>query len=215
MHWYREFFSETYFVQAMVVSAKVAVGSASIAMVIGVPLSLAFARGPFRGRQVWNGFFTSPLLIPQIGIGLALLEMFTLLNLPLGLVTLILAHAVFILPFAMRAVLGSLSLLDPSLREAALDLGASPAKTFWFVTVPLIKSGLTSGFVLAAIMSFINVPLSLFLVTPSDTTLPIESLAYMESRLDPTLAAVAGFTVLVVVFINLILERVFKVRLLV
>ena len=206
LHWYGQFFGQTFFVQALIVSVEVAVASAALAMLIGVPLALALTGRSFRGRRLWNGFFTSPLLIPQIGVSLALLQMFTLINAPLGTPTLVLAHAVFILPYAMRAVVGRLSVFDRSLGEAASDLGATPLKAFWHVTFPLIRSGMTAGFVLAAIMSFINVPLSLFLVTPTDTTLPIQVLAYMQSRLDPTLAAVSAFTVLIVIVINAVLE---------
>ena len=142
-----------------------------------------------------------------------MLQMLSLIKFRLGETTLILAHTVFILPYVIRAVSASLHFMDRSLEEAAMNLGANRIKTFFLITLPNIRAGMTAGFVLAFIISFINVPLSLFLSTPRTTTLPIRVLTNMESRLDPMVAAVGALTVFLAIGVVLILERGLKIRL--
>ncbi|MCC7362627.1 MAG: ABC transporter permease [Anaerolineales bacterium] len=213
LQWYQSLLDYEQFMRAMWVSGRVGLAAAGLATLLGVPPSIAFVRGAFPGKELINSFFMAPLVIPQIALSIALLQMFSLLRLPLNEMTLILAHTVFVIPYVIRAVVASLHYVSPSLEESAMNLGANPLQTFFYVTLPLIRSGLTAGFVLSFVISFINVPLSLFLATPATSTLPIRVFAYMESRLDPLVAAIGGLTIFIVFAIVIVLEKLLRVRL--
>lgn len=215
LRWYSQLLQRQEFVRSMEVSAIVAVAAASIATFLGGPAAFAFVRQRFRFQESLAAFFMTPLIIPQIALGLAMLQLLSALRIPITTLGLILIHAVFVMPYVLRAMITSLTHFDWRLEEAAMSLGASRVRTLWHVTLPLTRAGLTAGFVLAFIMSFVNVPLSLFLATPASTTLPVRVFAYMESRLDPLVAAVGAFLVLVVFATSIFLEKVLRLRLLV
>lgn len=213
LKWFESLFNKREFIRAMWTSIRVGVGAAGMATLLGVPLSVLMVRREFRGKEILSAFFMSPLIIPQVALSIALLQMFSLLHIRLTEITLIFAHTVFIMPFVIRSATSSLQFVDPALEEAAMTLGANRLTTFFHITFPLIRAGVTAGFILAFVISFINVPLSLFLTTPGSATLPIRVFAYMESRLDPVVAAVGTLIILMVLLVSLFLEKVAKVRL--
>jgi putative spermidine/putrescine transport system permease protein len=151
----------------------------------------------------------SPLILPQIVTGAALLQFFALVGLRdlLGFPALLLGHVVVTLPYAIRTVMVSLHGLDPRLEWAAQDLGADPVRTFLRVTLPLIKNGVFAGFVFAFIVSFNDVPISLFLGRPGNVPIPIAILGHVESRFDPAVAAVAVITIAIVLALIAVAER--------
>jgi putative spermidine/putrescine transport system permease protein len=213
LRWYSSLVRHDEFMESMWVSTRVAVLAATMATLLGIPLSFFLVRAQFRGKGAINAFFLSPLVIPHVALSIALLQMFSLIGVRLGQFTLVLAHTVIIMPFVIRAVMASLHFVNPAMEESAMNLGANRLQTFLYVTLPLIRAGVTAGFVLAFIISFINVPLSLFLTTPGTTTLPIRVFSYMQSRLDPLVAAVGSLTIFGVTIVAIFLERVLKVRL--
>ena len=215
LRWYAQLLQHREFVRSMEVSVVVAAAAAAVATLLGGPAAFAFVRRRFRFQDALAAFFMAPLVIPQIVLGLAMLQLLSVLRVPITTLGLILIHAVFVMPYVLRAIITSLTHFDWRLEEAAMSLGASRLRTLWHVTLPLTRAGLTAGFVLAFIMSFVNVPLSLFLATPASTTLPVRVFAYMESRLDPLVAAVGAFLVLVVFATSFLLEKVLRLRLLV
>jgi putative spermidine/putrescine transport system permease protein len=214
LHWFGELIRHDEFMKSMWISARVGLYAASIATLIGLPLSIFIVRSEFKGKAALEAFFNSPMIIPQVALSIAFLQMFSLAGLKLSDFTLIMAHAISITPYVIRACISSLHFVDPSLEESAMNLGANQWQTFFYITLPMIKAGITAGFVLSFILSFINVPLSLFISSPSTTTLPIRIFAHMESRLDPILAAVGAVTVIGVTIIGLFMEKVLKIRLL-
>jgi len=119
-----------------------------------------------------------------------------------------------VMPFTLRLVMTGLARFDFGLEEAALSLGAGRLRAVRYVTLPLVRTALIAGFVFAFILSFVNLPLSLFLTNPSTATLPIVMFAYMESRIDPLVAAVASMVVVAAVAITVTVERAFRLRLL-
>jgi putative spermidine/putrescine transport system permease protein len=143
-----------------------------------------------------------------------MLQLIELAGLRIGLGGLVLVHAVYVMPFALRLTLTGLARFDFMLEDAARSLGASRWQTLWHVTLPVIRPALVSGFVFAFILSFVNLPVSLFLTSPQTATLPIVMFAYMESRIDPLVTAVSSLVLFVAVGVTLALERVFKLRLL-
>jgi putative spermidine/putrescine transport system permease protein len=214
LHWYGRLWQHVEFMQSLRVSVVVAAAAALVATLLATPAAFVFVRRRFPLRDGAMAFFLSPLVIPQIVLGLAMLQLLSALRLPITVAGLVLAHAVFVMPYVLRTLITSLTHFDRTLEEAAMSLGASRWRTLRHVTLPLVRPGFVAGFVLAFIMSFVNVPLSLFLSAAGSTTLPIRVFAYMESRLDPLVAAVGAFLVLLVFVTSVILERGLRVRLL-
>lgn len=213
LDWYRAVFEHAEFIKAIWVSTRVALIASALATLMGVPLAIMLVRTRFKLKETLNAFFMTPLIIPQVALSIALLQMFSLLKLQLSDWALIFAHTVFIVPYIIRATIASLHFVNRETEEAGMNLGANRLQTFFLITLPAIRGGITSGFILAFVISFINVPLSLFLSTPATTTLPIRVFAHMESRLDPLVAAIGALIVFAVTIVVLFLEKVLKIRL--
>ena len=128
--------------------------STALSVVFGTLIALAIGRHCFRGRTVYEGLLYAPIVTPEIVTGISLLIMFVLLGIPLGLMTVTIAHVAFSISFVAVVVLARLSGMDEHLEEAAMMLGADEITTFWRVTVPLLWPGILSGALLAFIMSF-------------------------------------------------------------
>jgi putative spermidine/putrescine transport system permease protein len=190
-------------------SLQLAAATSVLATGLGTLAALGIQRGTFRGRDALLAVLLSPLILPQIVTGAALLQFFALLGLRdlLGWPALLLGHIVITLPYAIRTVLVSLHGLDPRLEWAAQDLGANPFRTFLRVTLPLIKNGVFAGFVFAFIVSFNDVPISLFLGRPGNVPIPIAILGHVESRFDPAVSAVAVVTIAIVLALIAVGER--------
>ncbi|MGA7792604.1 MAG: ABC transporter permease [Candidatus Acidiferrales bacterium] len=214
LQWYRALFRHDEFLASIRVSAIVAALAAGISTILGFFAAYALVRYPLRGKNAIQTFLLGPLLVPQIVIGLAMLQLLSLSRLRITLAGLVTVHAVYVMPFALRLIMTSLARFDFDLEEAAHSLGAGYLRTLWHVTLPLARTGLVAGFVFAFILSFVNLPLSLFLTNSRTATLPIVIFAYIESRIDPLLAAVASIIVVAAFAITVLLERVFRLRLL-
>lgn len=191
------------------ISLVLAATTAVAASLLGLPAALALVRHRFPGREALNALLLSPLSLPAIVSGVAILQFLSLMGLRglIGFPALLLAHTALTVPYAIRTIAISLHGFDRSLELAAMNLGATPWRTFRYVTLPLIKPGLFAGMVFAFIVSFNNVPVSLFLVRPGMVTLPIRILNYLEYRFDPSLAAVNMLSLLVVLVIVAAAER--------
>ena len=208
LQWYRAVFTEEWLppLQLSLIIALIVAGAAAVLGGLG---AFAIARYRFRGRGALQAFFLSPLAVPSIVTGVAILQFLTTVGLRniLGLPALILAHIAVTVPFTVRMILISLFNFNMRLEQAAQNLGARPWQTFWHITLPLLKPGIFAGMTFAFVISFNNVPVSLFLVKPGTTTLPIKILNFLEYRLDPTLAAVNMVSLLVVLVLVVLAER--------
>ena len=127
---------------------------------------------------------------------------------------LVAAHSVFVLPLTVRLVLAGFSRFDFHLEQAARDLGANRFQILIFVTLPLVRPSVFAGFILSAVLSFVNLPLSMFLTTAQTATLPVIAFAYMESRIDPMIAAVATLVMVVAACVAICIDRILRVRIL-
>jgi len=164
-------------------------------------------------RTAASTALASPLLVPEIVAGLAVLQMAQSVGAPLGLGVLIGTHAAFVLPVTVRLLLAGLARLDTALEDAARSMGAGPMRATWLVTLPLMRPSLIAAFILSAVLSFVNLPLSMFLTTTRTATLPTIVFAYMESRIDPMVAAVATLVMVFAVACAVVLDRVLRVQL--
>jgi putative spermidine/putrescine transport system permease protein len=177
----------------------------ALALLTGVPAALAVAR---RQAPAWvAGALSLPLLLPTLVIGLALLMVLQ----PLGLLAswpgLALGHLMVVLPFVVRLMVSAFQGLPPQLEEAAGTLGARPLQAFWLVTLPLAAPGAIAAAVLSFLLSFDETVISLFLVGPRLTTLPVALFHYAESRVDPLLAALAVVLIVLALGIVLLVDR--------
>ena len=191
------------------VSLTLAMATSVTATVLGLPAAFALVRHRFPGRDAVNALLLSPISLPAIVSGVAILQFLSLAGLQglVGFNALLLSHVALTVPYAIRTIAISLHGFDRSLELAAMNLGATPWRVLRSVTLPLIKPGLFAGMVFAFIVSFNNVPLSLFLVRPGMITLPIRILNYLEFRYDPSLAAVNMLSLAVILLIVAVAER--------
>jgi putative spermidine/putrescine transport system permease protein len=209
LRWFRAVFAHGDFVQSFKNSLWLAFLSASLATVIAVPAGMAIARHSFKGRDFLNGLFLSPLIIPHLVLGVALLRSFSLIGATGSFFWLALAHVVIITPYALRLVLASLEGGDRSAEQAALSLGASQATVFRRITLPMILPGVTGGWLLAFINSFDEVTMSIFVTAPSTVTLPVRMYMYATESIDPLMAAVSALMVALTAVAMVVLDRIY------
>lgn len=195
------------FMTSLVNSLFLAVIAVIIALALGVPVAFAIHRGRLPGKSLLEGLFLSPLVVPELVVGLALYQQ---LMVRFGLdnfQTLLFGHTVLMFPYAVRVTGASLSLMDPSVEDAARGLGASATRTFFAVVLPQLRPGIFSAALLSFIASFNNVPLSLLLQSRDFRTLPVVMLDYVEQNYTPIIAAVSVMILAGTVLIAIIAER--------
>ena len=183
------------------ISFLVACFAAGIGTVIGVPAALGLIRGNLPGKTVLSALFRAPLQIPFIVIGVAFLQTYYLLGDALGLrisgsfIALAVGHLFVATPYVIGAVGSVLLRFNSNLEEAALSLGASRWRAFRRVTLPIIMPGIYAGALFAFMVSFGDVPISLFLASPKYTTLPLEIFHSMEFDFDAAVLAISTLIV--------------------
>ena len=209
LRWFRAVFVHPDFMSSFYNSLWLALGSATIASAIAVPAGIALTRYEFRGRHTLNALFLSPLLIPHLVLGVALLRMFTLIGATGSFGWLMLAHAVVITPYALRLIVAALVGFDRSVEQAAQSLGASPATVFKRITLPMILPGVSGGWLLAFINSFDEVTMSIFVTSPATVTLPVRMYMYATESVDPLMAAVSALTIAVTAAAMVLLDRIY------
>jgi putative spermidine/putrescine transport system permease protein len=207
LRWFDSVLSSREFLEAMRLSAVLAAASTAIATVLGTLAALGLARGGFRGRQAVAAIFLSPIFFPAIVLGLALLIFYNRVGLAGTLPGMIAAHAVLTTPFVIRMVMASLAEFDPAVEEAAENLGASRLRTFFLVTLPLIRPGVVAGAVFAFILSFDELVVSLFLAGPGMQTLPIRIFTALEYSSRPDVSAISTMLILVWLLVGVPLYR--------
>jgi len=200
--WYGELFRDRQLMESAWLSLRVAVLSASSALVLGTLAAVALTRcGPFRGRTVFGALLTAPLVMPEIITGLSLLLLFVALS-PLvarGLLTLWIAHTTFATAYVTVVVSTRLAEFDRRLEEAALDLGATPFRTFRDVTLPVIAPALLSAWLLAFTLSIDDLVIASFVTGPGASTLPIVIFSSVRLGVSPKVNALATLLVVVIV----------------
>lgn len=207
LRWYFEIPKHPEFLESLWISLVVAVVSGTLATALGTPAALALVRYRFRGREPLNGFFLSPLMLPAVILGVALLQFYTRVGITRTPAALVCGHLVITVPYVVRLVSASLAGLDPSLERAALILGATPWKAFTRVTLPLVAPGVIAGGAFATIVSFDDVSIALFLASPKTTTLPVRIFTYIEQTFDPLVTAVCSLLVLLTAAAVVLIER--------
>ncbi|HUI60247.1 MAG TPA: ABC transporter permease subunit [Steroidobacteraceae bacterium] len=205
LRWYQALISNEQILGAAWLSIKIAMIAASGAVVLGTLSGVALARfGAFRGRALLAGMTTAPLVMPEVITGLSLLLLFVALEQAIGwpkgggAVTITLAHITFCMAYVTVVVQSRLVGFDESLEEAAMDLGARPAKVFFRITLPLIVPALVSGWLLAFTLSWDDLVISQFVAGPGSSTLPMVIFSKVRLGVSPDVNALATIMVMVV-----------------
>lgn len=205
--WFQNVFEISAFTRTFGTSFMLAVGGTALSMLIGIPAAYALARYRVELPAFLGNVFVLPILIPEIVLGFSLMRsLATGWDFPI-MTTLLLGHALLVLPYCVRVVGASLNGFDFSIEEAAVSLGCPRWRAFFTVVLPNIKAGIIAGFILAFITSLNDVSISIFLTGPGVSTLPIQLLAHMEQFFDPTIAAVSVLLMLVTVAVMAVVER--------
>jgi putative spermidine/putrescine transport system permease protein len=195
LRWYESYFTTPEWTSATVYSVVLAVLTTAVSLVIGIPAAFGLARGRFRGRQAVTMLIVAPLVVPVILIAIA--EYFFLAEIGLIGTTpgLVLAHTLLALPFVVIIVTASLQGYDRAFERAAMSMGAGPLRTFWHVTLPLIRPGVVSAALFAFLASFGEFLVSLFVIGATRSTLPIQLWKGIRFETNPTIAAAASLLV--------------------
>lgn len=164
-------------------------------------------RGRFRGHGAVQAFLMSPLMVPEIMLGIGLLTYLQSLSMINTIGGLWLAHSLVALPFGLRAVMNSATSLDPQIEASAASLGAGPVRVFLTVTLPQLVPGLISAGVFAAVISLGEVAVSTFIAGANTTTVPLRVLSAVQFELDPSAAVVSTLLMAISVVVILVLER--------
>ncbi|WP_232631591.1 ABC transporter permease [Methylobacterium sp. Leaf118] len=188
--WYGVLFADGPLIAAALVSLKVALLSAAIASVLGTLAALALDRhGRFVGRGAYTGLLYAPMVMPEVITGLSLLLLFVGIGLERGVATLVIAHATFATGFVAVVVGARLKGFDRTLEEAAADLGATPARVFTGITLPLIAPSVAAGFLLAFTLSLDDLVIASFVSGPGATTLPMRLYSQVRLGVSPEINA--------------------------
>jgi putative spermidine/putrescine transport system permease protein len=206
--WYEALWgSSPEIVDAFVLSLQVAALACCVSVLAAVPAALALARR----RELWarslETAFLSPLMLPSLALGLALLMLFNQAGIGLSFWTLVAGHVAITAPYIVRTTTASLVQIDPALHESAGSLGASRRYLFFTVTLPLISRGIAAGTFIAFMNSFDNVAVSLFLSDARSEMLPIRMWHIIEDNLDVRAAAVSGALIAVTLVLMIAMER--------
>ena len=209
LRWFDRVLHHPDFVQSFWNSLWLAVAAATLSTALAVPAAIAIVRHEVPARGFLQGLFLSPLIIPHLVLGVALLRMFSPVGGQGSFGWLIFAHALVVTPYTMRLVMAALVGFNHTAEQAAHSLGASSATVFRRMTLPMILPGMTGGWLLAFINSFDELTMSIFVVSPSTVTLPVRMYMYATESLDPMMAAVSALIVFLTLALMLVLDRIY------
>lgn len=197
--WYVELFNNRGMLDAAWVTLRVAFLSATVATVLGTLAAVALTRYTrFRGRVLFTGMVFAPLVMPEVITGLSLLLLFVAAGFDRGFTTVTLAHTTFTMCFVAVVVQSRLITFDRSLEEAAMDLGATPLRTFLSVTLPVIAPAVVAGWMLAFTLSLDDLVIASFTSGPGATTLPMKIYSQVRLGVTPEINAVCTLLIAVV-----------------
>lgn len=208
LRWYSAMLADGDMVDGLLISFEAAAAATAISLVVGTTAALFLQHRTARVRDTLSTLFLSPLAIPLVLTGFALLVMFTRLQM-VDITGLIIGHAVVTVPYVLRTTLASLALADPFIARAAAVLGARPWQVFRHVILPGLRPGLLAGGLFAFLSSFNNVTVSVFLSAPGRSTLPVVIFNRMDNMAEPSSAAAASAVIALTALGILLLERKF------
>ncbi len=209
LRWFRAIMDHPEFISAFWYSIYIALGSATVAVGLAIPAALATARYNYIGRGLIMAFFMSPLMVPHVVLGVSFLRFLSSLGWSGTFLGLVACHVIIIMPYALRLVLASVTGMDRATEAAARSLGATKWTTFTRVTIPLILPGIFGGWILAFITSFDELTMTVFIASPSTTTLPVRMYQHITETIDPLIASVSAVIIFITMAMMIVLDRIF------
>lgn len=196
LDWYVQLFAQNRILEALQHSLTVAICAVAISAIFGTLMAVGLARYQFPGKALYRGVSYLPLIIPDIAIAVATLVFLAAFAIPLSLWSIVAAHIVFCLAYIAIVVSARLSGLDPSLEEAALDLGATPAEAFIKVLLPQLAPGIIAGCLLSFVLSMDDFLIATFTAGPGSDTLPMEIFSRIRIGVKPDINALSVLLIL-------------------
>jgi putative spermidine/putrescine transport system permease protein len=208
LRWFKYILDQKEFAQSFYVSLVVAFFSSLVALVMGILASLAIVRYSFRGKTTVENLFMMPIILPTVVTGVAMLQFFSIIGYQDFWMRLILGHIVITIPYTIRSISASLYGFNRRLEEASLIMGANRLQTFKNILLPMIKPGVIAGALLAFIISFDNVTVSLFLLGAKTVTLPVRIMLYLDWQFNPSVASISTVLIVLTVITMMIAEKI-------
>jgi putative spermidine/putrescine transport system permease protein len=212
LKWYLRIWEYRPFIESMITSTKLALASAFCGAALAVPAALGLSRNNGSVAAALVSFLMSPLSIPAVMLGFALLYYLSWLGLGVSFMSLLIAHTIIAIPYILRTVIAGYRGLGPTYEEAARILGAGPWRCFWHVTLPLIRPSIFAGGLFAVLISFDNLPISFFFGNASTNTLPVVMLSYLQNQFDPAIAAIGTVQMGLALLLLLVVERIYGLK---
>jgi spermidine/putrescine transport system permease protein len=208
LDWYASLWRDTVLVRSLENSLIVAVATTIVSLLLGTAGAWLLHRYRYRGSSVLETLSFLPMIVPEVILGVSLLILFVACGVRLGYATIIISHVTFCFPFVMASVQARLAGLDPSLEEAALDLGATPAQAFTKVLVPYLMPAIVAGGLMVFTLSLDELIVTYFTASAGTRTLPLEIFGRVKKGLDPSLNAISTVFILVTVAALVVSEAV-------
>lgn len=210
--WYDKLVNDDNVLSAVKNSLIIAFLSTMVSSIIGTISAIGLHKYKFKGKSAVNLLLLIPIVIPEIVMGIALLLYFSILQINFGIVTLVLSHTTFCIPFVLINVKARLADFDSSIEEAAMDLGANDFIVFKSITMPIILPSVISGGMLAFALSLDDIIINFFVSGPESTTLPIKIFSMLRFGLSGEINALCTI-MLIITFLVLIISQTIKVSL--
>ena len=207
LRWYINLFSLDYFRHAFLVSLGLAACVMPLSTLFGMGAAYALVRGEFRGKNLLNSLALSPIVVPGIITGMALLTFFGIVGLQWSFGKLVVAMTICTVAYPIRTITANLHGLSPHIEEAAINIGAGRWTTFWKIVFPQIGPGILSGCIFIFTMVLEDVSIVIFLVDMHTNTLAIEAMNYMRTMDDPTIAAMSTMLIVITLLLALFIEK--------
>jgi putative spermidine/putrescine transport system permease protein len=207
LRWYRAILDAPDFIDAFWRSLGLAATAATLATLVAVPAGMAIAWHRFAGRDALLGLLLSPLMVPHVVLGIALLRFMTQIGGAGTLWSLTIAHTVIVLPYVLRLVVAAATGFDRTITQAAQSLGASAWSVFRRIELPLIVPGVAGGWLIAFINSFDELTMSIFVASASTQTLPVKMYNHIAHTIDPLVASVSTVLIVLTLVLMMALDR--------
>jgi spermidine/putrescine transport system permease protein len=207
LRWYQELFADRGLLAALGHTVLIGLAAVSIAVVLGVSGAFFLTRVRFPGKQVFRTLVLLPYILPGIIMGISLLIFIRNFGVKLSWFTVLLGHVSFTVPIVMFQIMARIARMGPNYQAAAMDLGANPAQTFWYVTLPMIRTAIVGAALLAFTVSFDEIVISFFLTGSAWMTLPVYIYGMLRFGLSPKVYAISAIILLLSLVLVILMAR--------
>jgi len=191
LHWYQDYFGDPQWIDATRLSLEIALSVVVLAVGLGMLAALAIVRMPFPGIGFIRMLLMTPLIVPSVVVAIAVYSVYVSFHLIGSFIGIVLAHTILALPFTIVLLVAGFQRIDRRLEEASFTMGASVGRTFWHITLPILRPSLFAAAIFAFIASWDEIIMVIFIGGGAGTTLPLRMFNYLRTEINPTIAAVS------------------------